>query len=87
MTLHIINQCPQGEFQKQYGVILENDCVVLIEDGVEWASRQTLPKNCYALAEDLNRRDVRMPNESGVHRITYPQFVELCVEHHPIVSW
>lgn len=94
MTLHILNQKPDSDsFSKCLGVCLESDEIVLIEDAVEAAADESLCKlltnthRCYALDEHLAVKDITLPQNSHIKSISYIDFIDLCTQKNPVVSW
>jgi len=61
-----------------------DDEFVLLGDGV-YAATAGLSLKAKVLAEDLQVRGVRA--RADMDLIEYPALVELCAQHHPVVSW
>ena len=89
-TLHILNRGPnQPELlQHLLDALSEGDDILLIEDGVYWASehfsegfQSAQPKILGADAEARGLTDV------CAETIDDADFVELCVKHRRSVSW
>lgn len=89
-TLHILNRGPNQPdlLQHLLDAMSEGDQILLIEDGVYWASEHfaerfqlARPK---ALAADTEARGL---TNLSCETIDDEDFVELCVEHRRSVSW
>ena len=64
------------------------DTVLLIEDGVYAATKHhTWPGRLAALDPDLRARGLLHRLAPGVRVVTDSEFVDLVVEHQPIVTW
>lgn len=92
--LHIINQSPftSDSLQRCLRTIRTNDHLLLIEDGVIAALKNSafFTKNIlnyYALETDIIARGLQNKINTDVKLINYDQFVELTIQHHPILSW
>lgn len=57
----------------------DHDAIVLIGDGVYGSN---LYPELICLSDDARARGVDVQNS-----ISYAEFVELCTQHHPVVSW
>ena len=64
----------------------DNDAILLIEDGV-YAATQKQPRPLLAIDIDVQARGIssRLTAEATV--VSYAEFVELTVQHNPIVTW
>ncbi len=80
-TLHIVNH-PEA-LPSCLAVAGESDVILLIGEAVLLALvEQERPLS--VLAEDL---PAGSRCASGISRVAYPEFVDLVVEHQPIISW
>jgi len=61
----------------------DEDQIVMLGDGV-YSSADELPVGALMLDEDLKIRGL---SGSHTNTIDYPELVQLCVEHFPVVSW
>jgi tRNA 2-thiouridine synthesizing protein B len=96
-TLHIISSSPfqTPALQSALKVVLKDDAILLIENGVYAAVDE--PKltqmlaaahglMVYALVEDVNAR--ALPSlAKQVIKVSYADFVQLVCRHHNSVSW
>lgn len=89
-TLHILNRGPNQPdlLQHLLDAMSEGDQILLIEDGVYWASehfaerfQSVRPK---VLAADAEARGL---TNLSFETVDDGDFVELCVEHRRSVSW
>jgi tRNA 2-thiouridine synthesizing protein B len=97
--LHIVNKSPfdRGALEACFRFAREGSAVLLIEDGVYAATRDTAVakqveealKNVsiYALAPDLEARGMQSRVMDGVRLVDYEGFVDLVVEHNAVQSW
>ncbi|MCQ3830950.1 sulfurtransferase complex subunit TusB [Microbulbifer elongatus] len=91
MTLHIVNQSPHRDsaLRDCLNAFAEDDALVLIEDGVyaaQTGAPNPLPSsNVFVLLADAEARGITIA--TGVEAIDEQQWVTLCVQHTPIVSW
>ena len=87
--LHIINQ--SKNIQRCLQSMQKNDVILLIQDGVIAALKNSelMASNilCYALEEDVIARGLQDQMSPQIKLINYAQFVELTLQHHPILSW
>lgn len=89
-TLHILNRGPNQTDLLQHclDAYSDGDAILLIEDGVYWASEhfsaQLNAYQCFALKPDLEARGVR---SSLAESVDDAGFVQLCVTHSRSVSW
>lgn len=87
-SLYIINQ-PQ-KFDEAQPYFAEHDGIVLIEDAVVLATRETKQPHGlkqYVLEEDLIARGLHKKAASDWKVVDYPQFVELTLQYDKSVSW
>jgi len=90
-TLHILNKTFYDNCQQ---AVAPNDVLLLIQDGVYLMLNQNfidfVTKNSihtlYALQNDAVARGLK-PTTASAKLIDYQRFVELTVNHSPIVSW
>jgi len=96
-TLHIVSSSPfqTHALQSALKVVLKNDAILLIQNGVYAAVDE--PKLAqmlaaadglmvYALVEDVNAR--ALPSlAKKVIKVSYTDFVQLVCQHHNSVSW
>ena len=96
-TLHIASSSPfqTHALQSALKVVLKNDAILLIQNGVYAAVDE--PKLAqmlaaadglmvYALVEDVNAR--ALPSlAKQVIKVSYTDFVQLVCQHHNSVSW
>jgi tRNA 2-thiouridine synthesizing protein B len=96
--LHIVNKSPseRANLQSCLRHAQPGAAVLLIEDGVYGALKGTLvadelrsAKNLriYALREDIDARGIGGKVVDGITLIDYGGFVDLVVEHSPIMAW
>ena len=85
MTLHLIYSV--AGFNAAAQRCEHDDAFVLMGDAVYLARPgNTAPReNMVMLAQDGEVRGIG--GQTMVPAIDYPQLIELCVQHHPIVSW
>ena len=93
-TLHTLAKSPDSNLLSNCQQLLASkDALLLIEDGVYYASRDDLlvtlsPKQkLYALREDINARGLQSHVAANVEVIGTRRFVELCCEHKKVVNW
>jgi len=87
MMLLILTHSP---FVKTLPPPSEHHSIILTQDAVIAASiplSQPSYRKIYALADDLVARGLTAQLIEGIEVISYQQFVELTLTHHPIVSW
>ena len=82
MSLNIV-YTPAGyaAYKKYAG---QDDVVILVGSGV-YAASEDIEHSVVGLADDFKAAGLSAP--SGLELITYEQFVELTVQHHPAVNW
>ena len=93
MTLHIVSKSPYSSsaLDDCLKACAREDAIFLIEDGVyaaqpdETRQAQFAGKSVYCLQADAEARGVSAP--ATITTIDENRWVELCVEHNPIVSW
>lgn len=91
MTLHIVNQSPHAgnALNDCLQAFRQGDVLLLIEDGVyaaRGATRSRLPQNvAFCLNADAEARGIEI--DPSISAIDDAQWVELCTQHNPIVSW
>ena len=89
-TLHILNRGPNQAqlLQHLLDALSPGDAVVLIEDGVYWASKSLIERfgdqRPYVMGIDALARGVKLDQ---VNLIDDADFVDLCVTHRRSVSW
>jgi tRNA 2-thiouridine synthesizing protein B len=96
-TLHTLNKsAPQadGLVRLSLSSLREGDALLLIEDGVHMALAGTgllarIPARVrlFVLTEDLAARGISARIQPCFARITYLEFVNLCLAHDRIVNW
>lgn len=91
MTLHIVNKSPYSStaLGDCIATFRDGDALLLIEDGV-YALAGHMPEDIavtpvYCLAADARARGLTVPEH--FHGIDDAEWVSLCTEHNPIVSW
>ena len=92
MTLHILNTSPsdRNTFLSCSDALAEEDVLLLIEDGAYWllpqhrADLARIPARVVVLSPDRQARGVEADN---VPEVDDAGFVELTVQHQPVVSW
>lgn len=93
-----LQQCPiqQCPLQQCLSVCQPDDAILLIEGALELLKDESLtqrlltastPRKFFALLPDDTARAMTINMLKNVQPIDYKTFVELVVEHHPIVSW
>ncbi len=97
--LHTVNKSPleRDAFDSCLRHALAGDVIVLIEDGVYGAVagttfaprlQQALARlNVYALSPDVDARGLRAKIQTGVVLVDYSGFVDLVVQHSPVMAW
>lgn len=97
--LHIINQSPfTSESLKRCEKMLgDSDVILLIEEGVYAAMAETvfselinqiLKKNkIFVLAPDAQACGIIEKIMPGITLISYEEFVDLTIQHYPILNW
>ena len=99
--LHTINQSPfeSNLLPSCLRLATAGDVLVLIENGVYAAQahnphaenlQQTIFESqikVYALQSDLQARGIQDDITANIHPISYEQFVDLVVAHHPVQAW
>lgn len=94
MTLHIISKSPftSSALTDCSASCAGGDVILLIEDGVYAALEVQAPQLAqaaasavYCLKSDATARGIDIA--PGVNAIDEAQWVALCAEHNPIVSW
>jgi tRNA 2-thiouridine synthesizing protein B len=97
--LHTVNKSPfeNGSLQACLKHVLPGGAVILIEDGVYAAARETsvaaqmqdalkrMP--IYALKPDIEARGMQNRVLEGVRLVDYAGFVDLAAEHDAVQSW
>lgn len=92
MTLHILNTSPsdRNTFLSCSYALAEEDTLLLIEDATYWllpqhrADLARLPARVVVLAPDCQARGLEISNMPAVDDAG---FVELTVQHAPVLSW
>ncbi len=92
MTLHILNTSPsdRNTFLSCSNALVEDDTLLLIEDGTYWllpqhrADLARIPARVVALSPDRQARGIEAENSPEVDDAG---FVELTVKHERVVSW
>ncbi len=85
-TLHVINKA--NALPGCLSVAGTNDALLLIEDGVYAGTGPRSPQRpLYALAADVVARGLGERLGPSVTVVTDAEFVQLAVDHQPIVSW
>ena len=89
-SLHIISTSPysSGITDQAINILSDEDTVLLIGDGcygLSYSPLQKLNQAVYVLSEDAKARGVGITQEASA--IDYNEFVELCAQHQPIVTW
>ncbi|MFI2809827.1 MULTISPECIES: sulfurtransferase complex subunit TusB [Microbulbifer] len=91
MTLHIVSKSPYSStaLADCIAAFAEGDALLLIEDGV-YALAGALTDTpvvqpVYCLGADARARGLAIPGK--IEAIDDAQWVSLCTEHNPIVSW
>ena len=98
--LHTVNKSPyeHNTLASCLNVIGSDHCLLLIEDGVYGAQKQsplsdrmTALRNqgtkIYVLAEDMDCRGIKHSILEGIELIEYPKFVSLTIENQSMTSW
>lgn len=91
MTLHIVNQSPHAgnALNDCLDALHDGDVILLIEDGVYAACSPVLSRlpasAAYCLDADAEARGVAIA--PPLTAINESQWVALCTQHNPIVSW
>ena len=97
--LHTINKSPfeHGTFETCLKFAQQGSAVLLIEDGVYAAARDTTVSkrvqealksvSIYALKPDVEARGMQNRVMDGVRLVDYEGFVDLVVEHNAVQSW
>ncbi len=97
--LHTINKSPfeHGTFETCLKFAKQGSAVLLIEDGVYAAARDTAVSkqvqealknvSIYALKPDVEARGMQNRVMDGVRLVDYEGFVDLVVEHNAVQSW
>lgn len=93
-SLHTISRSPDSKLLEScLKVINTGDAILFIEDGVYHCASlidlQTIIETVkvYGLREDMLARATLSKTVDKVEAIDTTQFVELCCEHHKVVSW
>jgi len=93
-TLHTIAKSPDSRLLDSCQPLLsQGDAVLLLEDGVLYASRSDLldglssKRKVYALREDINARGLQDKLSSQVEVISTRRFVQLCCDHKKVINW
>lgn len=83
-TLHLVSK--PSALASCLAVADAEDAVLLLEDGVyAGVIEQTRP--VHVLGEDADKRSLTARLASSSQHISYDDFVDLAVEHQPIVNW
>ena len=97
--LHTVNKSPfeHGTLETCLKFARQGSAVLLIEDGVYAAARDTAVSNrvqealksvsIYALKPDVEARGMQNRVMDGVRLVDYGGFVDLVVEHNTVQSW
>ncbi len=89
-TLHILNRGPNQPqlLQHLLDALSEGDEILLIEDGVYWASEH-LAKRFQSFRPKVLGADAEARGLKALcgEKITDADFVDLCVQHQRSVSW
>ena len=97
--LHTVNKSPfdNGTLQTCLKFARQGSAVLLIEDGVYAAARDTIVSKqvqeamkstpIYALRPDVEARGMQNRVMDGVRLVDYEGFVDLVVEHSAVQSW
>ena len=97
--LHTVNKSPfeHRAFETCLRYAQERSAVLLIEDGVYAAARDTAVSkqvqealksvSIYALKPDVEARGMQNRVIDGVRLVDYEGFVDLVVEHNAVQSW
>ena len=67
--------------------LVDEDHLVLVGDAtyeITWACQQISESQLHILADDAKLRGVEASSSVA---ISYREFVQLCVDHHPVASW
>lgn len=98
MTLHIINQHPQHSeaLSQCLSVCQPGDCVLLIEAALDILTDEPLLERllaphghikCFALLPNRPTQDFIHSVNKIIHLIDFEGFVNLSIDHYPVVSW
>ncbi len=97
--LHTVNKSPfeNSCLETCLKFALQGSAVLLIEDGVYAAARDTAVSGriqealksvaIYALKPDVDARGMKDRTIEGIRLVDYGGFVDLVVEHGPVQSW
>lgn len=97
--LHIIYQSPTElqNLKTFFSVYQPEDMILLIENGIFCALAGTLtgeqlansinPKNIFVLAPHVNERGALHRLIAEIQSVDFAGFVDLVVEHYPILRW
>ena len=83
MILHTINK--SSAWADSFGLINENDCLVMLEDGVYLALSEV--NYGFAIRADVEARGLLKKTPKSVELIDYDEFVRLCVRADKICAW
>jgi tRNA 2-thiouridine synthesizing protein B len=84
--LHIVNQTTA--LHRCLASMQDNDVILLTQNGVIAGINQ-IPDHitCYALNADVTARGITDQIAKHIQLISYDQFVDLTIQHHPILTW
>jgi len=83
-TLHTVNRV--SALASCLQTAADDDSILLIEDGV-YAATQPQPRALLAIDVDVQARGISSRLTENTKVIGYAEFVELTVQHNPIVTW
>lgn len=96
-ALHIVSKSPHANSALADCLVAcgEHATILLIEDAVtaaligsDWADRlDKADHQIMVLTEDCVARGISTKIAAKFRRVDYAQFVQLCCDHTPIVSW
>ena len=83
-TLHTVNRV--SALASCLETASDEDTILLIEDGV-YAATQKQPRALLAIDIDVQARGIASKITAETTVVSYADFVELTVQHNPIVTW
>jgi tRNA 2-thiouridine synthesizing protein B len=92
--LHLVNKILNSS-STLLSLLRPKDGILLLEEGVYQgiktkdfvASCIARGARCYALLPDVSARGLHTQMHLEIELISYEQFVELSLQHHPILNW
>jgi len=85
MAVHLVQR--SNALSACLGAASEADIVVLLGEGVSAISQAPADRLVYGAATDIRERGLGDRTADTVTPISDDELVQLCADHHPVVSW